>query len=260
MENLNTDLYEMCFVPDCHWDYLVKLAMKEDWSCKETKTKHKHPVLVNYITYTYERLAKLHIFEPTGEWIYQTPECICFNTGLLTKNYEWIYMLWKPSNNKKTPWVCKGFYKESDQEVCIIENLPRKAQYINHLEDLIFDTNAKIVPNFEHILEDSRNKERLPHDIKNSKNLLSILNGEIVRVKKRIDCNYKIAVPQYYDGKIQFLLPLSLSNHSENTDLVLVVDKISPRCYKGYTCLTLDMAYMNARQIAKPETEWLLRN
>lgn len=28
-------------------------------------------------------------------------------------------------------------------------------------------------------------------------------------------------------------------------------------CYQGHTCLTLDMAYNNARLIAKPESNWL---
>ena len=28
--------------------------------------------------------------------------------------------------------------------------------------------------------------------------------------------------------------------------------------YTGHTCLTLDMAYNNARLIAKPESDWLI--
>jgi len=38
--------------------------------------------------------------------------------------------------------------------------------------------------------------------------------------------NYKIAVPQYYDGKIQLLLPLCLTSGSPNPDLALVVHSL----------------------------------
>lgn len=257
----NIDLLKDCFIPKSHWSYLNDLAMSEDWTYRETSSTYQFPVLVNYIRYTFERLQYLQNKEPGSNWIHCENNEICFNTGLLTKNYEWIFMLIKPNTNrtKKQKWISQGFYKESDLRICKIVYLPRKATYINKIEDLIFDTDAKIVSNFEHILEDEENRKRLPEDIRNSPNLLSILNGEIVRVKKRIACNYKIAVPQFYGKKLQFLLPLSLSNKSDETDLVLAVDKVAEKCYKGYTCLTLDMAYNNARLIAKPETEWLVR-
>lgn len=257
---LNKSFYKTCFVAASKWNYLANLAMEEDWENKETPSKNQHPILISYISHTYERLVELHKDNSDGNWIYKTDSFICMHTGLLTKNYEWIYMIMTPNAKaNKTPYELKGFYKESEQEVCIIENLPKKATYINKIEDLIFDTSAKIVPNFEHILEDEENRNRIPESIRNSPNLLSTLNGEIQKAIKRVACNYKIAVPQYYDGKIQFLLPLSLSNDSHKTDLVLAVDKLSSKCYKGYTCLTLDMAYNNARLISKPETEWLVR-
>ena len=36
----------------------------------------------------------------------------------------------------------------------------------------------------------------------------------------------------------------------------LTVTKVG-NYYQGHTCLTLDMAYNNARLIAKPESNWL---
>ncbi len=255
---METKLKKLCFVPVSHWKFLSQMAMNEDWKYKDTPSDYEFPILVNYINYTYKRLANLYNKDPKGNWLFISQDRICFNTGLLTKNYEWIYML-MVKNTHKQPWISKGFFKESDNEICQIDELPRKATYINNIDELIFDTEAKIVSNFEHILEDEENRKRIPEDIRNSPNLLSILNGEIIRVKKRVACNYKVAVPQFYDGKVQFLLPLSLSNNSQNTDLVLAVNKVTDKCYKGYTCLTMDMAYNNARQIAKPETEWLAR-
>ena len=62
-------------------------------------------------------------------------------------------------------------------------------------------------------------------------------------------------LPQYHRGQLQLLLPLCLSR-PEQADLALVVVKVE-QVYRGSTVLTLDMAYNNARLIARPDTEWL---
>ena len=74
-------------------------------------------------------------------------------------------------------------------------------------------------------------------------------------MKKKVSANYKLAIPQYYEGKIQLLLPLCLED-DETPSLALTVTKVG-NFYQGHTCLTLDMAYNNARLIAKPESNWL---
>lgn len=54
------------------------------------------------------------------------------------------------------------------------------------------------------------------------------------------------------------LLPLCLLNPNIPPDLALVVTKNSKgNYYQGHTCLTMEMAYNNARLIAKPESNWL---
>ena len=98
----------------------------------------------------------------------------------------------------------------------------------------------------------------MPQEIKNSSNMQSALIGAIDIMKKRVTANYKIAVPQYFDGKIQLLLPLYLLEKSQ-PDLALVVTKNQAgNSYQGHTCLTMQMAYNNARLIAKPDSNWLI--
>lgn len=65
-------------------------------------------------------------------------------------------------------------------------------------------------------------------------------------------------VPQYYEGKIQLLLPLCLMS-DDKPDVAIAVTK-KDNSYQGHTCITLDMAYNNARLIAKPESNWLSQN
>lgn len=66
--------------------------------------------------------------------------------------------------------------------------------------------------------------------------------------------NHK-GIPPYYQGAIQLLLPLTLLDLSK-VDLALVVERFSG-FYRGATCLTLDIAYNNARQLAQPDRDWL---
>ena len=88
-------------------------------------------------------------------------------------------------------------------------------------------------------------------------NIRRQVKGAIDETKKRVKTNYKLAVPQYYNGRIQLLLPLRLTPGSPNPDLALVVEKENDSTYSARTCVTLKMAYNNARLIVKPESEWL---
>ncbi len=76
-------------------------------------------------------------------------------------------------------------------------------------------------------------------------------------VEKEVRTNYKIAIPQYYKGQIQLLLPLYLTSNSLNPDLALVLYKLNNKTYTARTCLTLQMAYNNARLIVQPQSDWL---
>ena len=121
----------------------------------------------------------------------------------------------------------------------------------------MFDTNCEIVPQYQHIFGDPENFLRLPDSIRNNPNKRMLFDGAIAHAKRMIDANYKNAVPQYYKGKIQLLIPICLINQ-QTPDLALVVSKNDlGNQYLGHTCLTLDMAYNNARLIAKPDSFWL---
>lgn len=136
-----------------------------------------------------------------------------------------------------------------------VKERPERANYFENPELLLFDWHYPIDVYYKHILDDERNKSRLPKDFLNSDNMINILNGAIDTMKKRVSANYKLAIPQYYDGKIQLLLPLCLMSDNK-ADVAIAVTK-KDNCYQGHTCLTLDMAYNNARLIAKPENNWL---
>ena len=63
-----------------------------------------------------------------------------------------------------------------------------------------------------------------------------------------------MAGAQFYDGRIQLLLPLCLTG--DKPELALTIQR-EDGFYAARTCLTLDMAYTNARLICRPETLWI---
>ena len=109
--------------------------------------------------------------------------------------------------------------------------------------------------NAEHIVSD--NFDRFPENLKIYQKdiLINMIEGSIKSVNKRIKRNYKTAVPQFFKNTIQFLVPLTLTN-SIVPDMVITVYKRENHYY-GATCLTMEMAYNNARLLVKPESDWL---
>lgn len=255
-------LFDFAFIPnyDGAIDFLAtKLAHKEPWSFQSIQNS-KHPILRNYLEHTFRRIE----FEKKVEYSNKN-KYACFNTGLVTDNWEEIFAFFEQRNgkyysqNKNQLYVFKAFIKKSDPR--LLDNFttfPKLANYFNKPEDLILNPTLDIVPQIDHIIED--NKDRFPTSFKSQPTsfLRSTLEGAITEVEKRIRTNYTIAIPQYFDNKIQLLLPLRLVTGDGNPDLALVVHKTkAENCYTARTCLTLEMAYNNARLIVKPHSHWL---
>jgi len=129
------------------------------------------------------------------------------------------------------------------------------AHYFEDPSCLVFDTRKDLRVNIEHIVE--TNKERFPKPYCSMEGyvLQTYVKGAIDNAKERVRRSYKTAIPQCYNGQVQLLLPLCLSSASV-ADLALVVER-HETFYRATTCLTLDMAYNNARQISKPDRDWL---
>ncbi len=93
------------------------------------------------------------------------------------------------------------------------------------------------------------------------RNIVGKLEDALERTLKRIQINYKTAVPTYYPkiNSIDLLLPMCLVD--ENTvDLALVVRREPSGKYIGHTVLTMRQAYNNARLICKLDEHWLTRS
>lgn len=230
-------------------------------------TDDEFSVLRSYIMYTFEKLSsERDVAEQADKnrYIYEDTSHACFNTGLLDKHWQYVYFCCRPNPiPDKQKWRFNGFYNEYTIGFTGIPaqatSALRRPNYFDDPSKLVFDVKLPIVPQWPHIIDDQENFARIPQQLRQAGPHVcrQIIEGAIETTKKRIEANYKTAVPQCYRGRIQLLVPLYLSN-MHSPDLALVLSLSDDRsCYYGHTCLTIDMAYNNARLIAKPESFWL---
>lgn len=258
-----TELFNFAFFPryhDCIQDLAENLAEREDWDYSNSTSAH-YPILKNYLEFTFRKLREEKKVAYTND-----NKFACFNTGLTTSNLEDIYAFFEEYRVSPTAparpinqFYFKAFVKESDNMLLrhFSNNLPGIANFFDKPELLIFNPKLDLIPDIDHIIGD--NLTRFPPHLQASDDaeVRRQVKGAIDDVKKRVRTNYKIAVPQYYDNKIQLLLPLCLTSGSPNADLALVVHKLNDNTYTSRTCLTLKMAYNNARLIVRPQSNWL---
>lgn len=256
----NYKLFDFAFFPqyDKAIDYLAhSLADKEDWDFSDSIDKN-NSILKNYLEFTYRKLLQEKKVCYTND-----NKFACFNTGLVTANLEDIFGFFEeyksPKPNFKTPFCFKGFLKKSDHSILkyFSSSIPDIADFFDKPELLIFNPKYELIPDLDHIIGD--NLQRFPAHLQNADmaELRRQLHGAIEETRKKARSNYKIAVPQYYGNQIQLLLPLHLTSGSPNPDLALVIHRLNDNTYTARTCLTLKMAYNNARLIVKPQSNWL---
>ncbi|WP_368649812.1 DUF3825 domain-containing protein [Brucella intermedia] len=234
-------------------DTLAGMAENEDWEYRHTPSPIPKPILKNYITHTYQRIA-----EEKKVAVSEDENFCCWNTGLITAAQEPIYMLLNRNrlDDVDSYWHFAKWVRQGEWELNRFVSLPDMAHYFEDPSVLVLDTRKDLRMNVEHVVAD--NVERFPEALRNmgAFGLQNIVSGARDAAWQRARRNYKTAIPQYYQGQVQLLVPLSLTD-ARRADLALVVERY-PDFYRAATCLTLDMAYNNARQLARPDRDWLV--
>lgn len=239
--------------------YLSNLAEPENWKYKNPNwsnkpEKCKYGVLYQYIHHTFSKAYE-------EEKVLETGLCAVLNTGLITTMGEEIFMFFEPnkyhqSNAKSPKWFFTTFLEESNHEIpkSIRDKLPK---YVNYFKDspqnLYFDPTLPIHGNTRHIIEDGF--DRIPKMFQSlpKETIITILEGAKIVLQKRILRNNRLAVPQYYNKQVMYLLPLKLGD-----DIIIpLAVELNDNSYRINTILTNDMAYCNARLVMKPESNWL---
>ena len=251
-EDSHMDIYDYMYWGDynARIKELAEKSLPEKWSFED---EDDYSILKNYLKYTFNKL------QDEGKVIETDTYCV-FDTGLFSHYYEPIYAygeLNKSTYENASKWYFKGFKDEYELgSLDIVEIFPERADYFSDPSRLVFNWHLKVNKNYKHILDDLNTSQRLPDSIKNSDIPLETLKGVIDTAVQRVIANYKLAVPHYYCNKIQLLIPLCFNN-TNTPDVALVLDRMKGNYYQATTCIDMQMAYMDARLIAKPEGNWL---
>ena len=263
---IETDLFDFAYVPDWYGqlEELSKLALPEPWRFKKPiyKTKNEDtPILERYIHIVFRKQSIDFNSERDARkaagYFHVENECACFHTGLYTSRYKGIYACFD-RNHKKTSmkdWYFRGFCDELSPFLKYVQPLPQMPSYYMAQNGAGFQPDWPIRVNVEHILGDTENLERIPAKIRKARNLPLLFETAVELGRRKTVVEPGLIVPQGYQGKMQYLLPIYLTNEKK-PDLALTLT-VMEGYYLGNTCLTLEMAYLNARVISRPIAPWL---
>lgn len=270
---------------------LAELAISERWNFPNGQPAFpKNAILWSYIKCTFCRLQHQNkvIYSIDGDYS-------AFNTGLVDDRYLPIIALFKHNKREDAPseWIFHSFVILGEGKGKVLNSLFKEnaepATYTDNAQDLIYDVMLGTpLVNYEHIV--IKHVERLPKKfIEVTAPAFTLLDEQVMEkdyydslrnyivghptvyrsivsrfvtaielALKKVRWDYKYAVPMFYpkENRMCLLLPLCLVD-DEHEDLALVVSKTPASKYEGATILTLDLAYADARVVAKPNCNWL---
>lgn len=233
-------------------NYLAKIAEPEIWSFDDSRP---NKLLRAYLFKTFEQCNKQNkiLYSENGEF------CVS-NTGLVTSSGKDILMFFEKNQiGSETNWFFKGFKTKVDREIMeYFHTTPELATYTENYQELYFNPNLNIEINTDHILDD--HWDRIQQEIKMPKSVVkTLLQGVVEEAKIKVKRNMRLVVPQFYNGAIMYLMPVSIPvSDEESVTMALAIEKTGTNQYRANTILTKDMAYEKARLLMKPESNWLI--
>ena len=263
---LMPDLFAFAYVPGWYLqlDELAALALPEPWRFRQPTYQTKNPdtpILERYIHTIFKKQIIDFNSEPDPQqarrYFHLENEFCCFHTGLYTRRYKAIYGCFSRNKRRESllDWYFRGWADELSPLLKYIEPLPQKPVYHMPLYGVTYNPEWPIRVNVEHILGDEENLERVPPQIRDAKNLPLLLETAVELARRKAAIEPSLVVPQGYQGRVQYLLPVCLTD-MEQPDLALTLT-VMDGYYLGNTCLTLEMAYLNARLLGRPTVSWL---
>lgn len=284
-------IFDFSFVAD--WDSrlqsLAAMAEPERWTYLSVPDKSPLPVLDSYMRYTFLRIHdqgkiaetdQLACFN-TGLLTPQQEEI--FGVFTVSEHYDPA----RPVGHNNKRWFLSSWARSGERQLTNLMALPTLASYWTDPGELVFNPSLQVQLNLDHIVRE--NLDRFPVELGGSLSASGVpenlretpdiedeadtdnkegetersvplstrnaLEGAMKHSVRLAQRNYRIAVPQFYQRKIQLLLPLYLRD-AEKPDLALTLERHGD-WYRAATVLYPDWAYRHARLLARPNSEWL---
>lgn len=273
---------------------LKNIALDERWYYKTQNPKFPYPILVNYLKYTFYRLTQENgkilendkyaafntglvdkRYEPIYAFFQRTPNAL--------------------RSHRLISFCIAGEEREGKELIRQFKDKPERAHYFGNVNDMLYDTRtSKPECDWNHIVIENVSRlpqafiqdncpagftikkiddldydekieyfsdlsEAISNDTKTYRNITFRLKDALDLALKRVDWNFKTAIPQYFPthNSMSLLLPLALMD-DEVVDVALVVEKTDSGNYLGHTILPLEWAYSNARLVCRPDSDWLV--
>jgi hypothetical protein len=228
------------FAKVADWDdrlqSLAELAEPERWKYLQVPAQSPLPVLDGYIKHTFIRAFDQHK-------IVEADQLASFNTGLLTSGQEEIFGVFtvsetydrtQPVSQTNRKWWLKTWARSGDRLLTDFMEFPGLVEYWTDPRELVFDPKLQVQLNLDHIVKDNLNRfpeelggkvdrNGVPTDLNMSseddlseaeaaaepqpipmatRNALEGAMKHSIRLAQR---SYRMAVPQFYNGRIQLL-------------------------------------------------------
>ena len=248
---LMPDLFSFAYVPNWYsqLDMLAEMALPEPWRFKNPIYLTKNPdtpILERYIHAIFKKQLIDYKDErnpsSAADYFHIENEFCCFHTGLYTRRYKAIYACFDRNKKKDSllEWFFRGFADELSPMLRHISPLPKKPSYYMTQYGVNYNPEWPIRVNVEHILGDAENLSRIPPEIREAQNLPLLLETAVELARRKAVVEPSIVVPQGYQGRVQYLLPICLTD-MEQHDLTMTLTTMEGN-YCGNTCFTLEMA------------------
>ena len=274
---------------------LKNMALSERWTYSVEDENYPNPILAKYLKWTFVKLMRENKILYSNDYAafntglvdkFYKPIYAVFDKNKFNKQpWHFIDFCVAGSSTVAARKLTDNFSR-----------LPERASYIQKYDDVIYDTSLPVDVNWEHIIVENidrmptellrqvcfgsfdvldpsqLNECDKPHYYEELRNVLkadpmrlsiisSMMSMAVETAKHRVEWNYKTAIPVYYptDDSVHLILPLALNiNKPDEISIALVMTKTPSGRYRAATIFTLDMAYSNARLVAKPSSDWLI--
>lgn len=237
---------------------LASIAEPEEWS--ETDRLGSYSILENYVLETFRILNReggiIIIPKKEGQKIG------LWNTGLLTPHGEEIISRMDSLTHMPTDsgylspatWKFTGFFPLSDRRIPTPdEKLPIALEFVAY-HSLIPNPSASLVPDLDHLM---KRNQRLPgfwSQLPRSEQLQR-LQGALHKLGLMLKRNPRMAIPQWYEETVQYLVPLDLGDGRGPIGALVLEQKGLQ--LRVQTVLQLEWAYQNARLLGPMQDNWL---
>lgn len=239
---------------------LASIAEPEEWSV--IGSAGAYSILENYVLETFRILNReggiAIIPKKEGQKIG------LWNTGLLTPHGEEIIV--RMDSHSPSPkesgylspaiWKLTGFFPVSDRRIPTLDKkLPIALEFVDY-HYMIPNPSASLIPDLDHLM---KRNQRLPGfwSLLPRSEQIQRLQGALHKLGLMLKRNPRMAIPQWYEETVQYLVPLDLGDGRGPIGALVLEQKGLQ--LRVQTVLQLEWAYQNARLLGPMQDNWLSR-